>query len=152
MTRDQIEEIVHSCPKQRFGLAVNDLGQQVIRANQGHSIAQVSADALLQPLTDPDQFPTVVHGTNEGAWKLISKQGLSRMGRNHVHFATGLPGEDGVISGMRARSTVLIYLNVPACLRDGIPLFISENSVVLCPGAGDTGTIPPQYFSKVVHR
>lgn len=24
------------------------------------------------------------------------------MGRNHVHFAIGYPGEEGVISGMRA--------------------------------------------------
>lgn len=26
-------------------------------------------------------------------------QGLNKMGRNHIHFAAGEPGENGVISG-----------------------------------------------------
>lgn len=29
----------------------------------------------------------------------IWQEGLKRMNRNHVHFATGLPEQDGVISG-----------------------------------------------------
>lgn len=32
----------------------------------------------------------------------ITKQGLSKMTRNHVHFAVGTPGESHVISGMRS--------------------------------------------------
>jgi RNA:NAD 2'-phosphotransferase (TPT1/KptA family) len=41
-----------------------------------------------------------VHGTTEKAWDIIQKEGLKPMTRNHIHFATGLPKEDGVISGL----------------------------------------------------
>jgi RNA:NAD 2'-phosphotransferase (TPT1/KptA family) len=40
-----------------------------------------------------------VHGTYDGFMSSIWQEGLKRMTRNHVHFATGLPKEDGVISG-----------------------------------------------------
>mgnify|MGYP002775710973 FL=1 len=40
-----------------------------------------------------------IHGTSMNNLDSILRSGLKRMGRNHVHFATGLPTEDGVISG-----------------------------------------------------
>ena len=39
------------------------------------------------------------------------KEGLCRMARNHIHFAAAMPGEDGVISGMRGSCQVSIYVN-----------------------------------------
>lgn len=41
-----------------------------------------------------------INGTSMNNLNSILRSGLKRMGRNHVHFATGLPTEDGVISGM----------------------------------------------------
>lgn len=67
----------------------------LIRANQGHSL-KVEDDGLITPLTiDAADLPDmVVHGTRTQAWPLIvASGGLKPMGRNHVHFATGLPRE-----------------------------------------------------------
>ena len=36
-----------------------------------------------------------IHGTSMNNDSILCS-GLKRMGRNHVHFATGLPTEDGV--------------------------------------------------------
>jgi len=91
-----------------------------------------------------------VHGTYFAAWKTIKTDGLSRMTRNHIHFAIGEIGADGVISGMRSSAQVLIYLDVQKALDDGVPLFVSSNSVVLSPGVGDRGVIGPEYFLAVV--
>ncbi|OCK79794.1 phosphotransferase KptA/Tpt1 [Lepidopterella palustris CBS 459.81] len=63
----------------------------LIRANQGHSI-NIGSDGLLTPITKDNMPEIVVHGTTTFAWPLIMKTGgLRRMGRNHVHFAQGLP-------------------------------------------------------------
>ncbi|CAN0056248.1 unnamed protein product, partial [Sphacelaria rigidula] len=53
------------------------------------------------------------------------------MNRTHIHFATGLPGDNGVISGMRAGCKVLIYVDVAAAMADGIRFFRSTNNVIL---------------------
>lgn len=47
-------------------------------------------------------FLVCVHGTLMQNLRLILKTGLKKMGRNHVHFASGLPRENGVISGKYA--------------------------------------------------
>jgi len=72
------------------------------------------------------------------------------MGRNHIHFAIGEIGAEGVISGMRSSAQVLVYLDVAKAILDNVPLFLSSNSVVLSPGIGSTGAIPPKYFLSVV--
>ena len=38
------------------------------------------------------------------------------MARNHIHFATGLPGDDFVISGMRGSSQVIIEVDLKRAL------------------------------------
>ena len=88
------------------------------------------------------------------AWELISKdpQGLSRMARNHIHFATGLLGEEGVISGMRYSCNVLVYIDLEKALANGIKFFKSENGVVLTEGLNNEGYLPKEYFSKVVTK
>jgi len=109
-------------------------------------------DLELTPLTSLDQLPNgiALHGTYFEAWKLIRASGLNKMSRNHIHFAIGEIGAEGVISGMRSSAQVLIYLDVAKAIADRVPLFLSSNSVILSPGIGSTGAIPTKYFSAVV--
>jgi 2'-phosphotransferase len=141
----------------------------LIRANQGHSI-QVDVEGLLTPITvEAGNVPeTVVHGTNESAWRLIMKSGgLRRMGRNHIHFASGLPAgfkslaidtasteekeAAPVISGMRNNSTVLVYIDINAALQAGIKFYISENGVILTEG-NEKGLLSYEFFKLVESR
>ncbi|KAF2657040.1 hypothetical protein K491DRAFT_691407 [Lophiostoma macrostomum CBS 122681] len=151
----------------------------LIRANQGHSI-KVDTEGLLTPITkEAGNVPdAVIHGTDDPAWRLILKSGgLRRMGRNHMHFAAGLPAgfkafvtpsavesantesaqkekekeAPPVISGMRKSSTVLIYVDIDAALESGIKFWLSENGVVLSEG-NDEGFLPYEFFKRVEHR
>ncbi|KAI4920201.1 hypothetical protein J4E90_002342 [Alternaria incomplexa] len=139
----------------------------LIRANQGHSI-KVDTEGLLTPITqEAGNVPeTVVHGTNEKAWNLILKGGgMRRMGRNHMHFASGLPAgfkalDDStmeekeaapVISGMRTNSTILIYIDINAALAAGIKFFLSENGVILTEG-DEQGLLSYEFFKRVESR
>ena len=96
----------------------NDQGVLQIRANQGHTIKEV--DPELRKLQEPFDIETVVHGTYEKNWEFIQKKGLSRMKRNHIHFAKGLPDQQGVISGMRQDCNMLIYVHMPTAIEGNI--------------------------------
>lgn len=85
-------------------------GEYLIRASQGHTLKTVATKELLKLVEEPFSTP-VIHGTNAEAWKSIKTQGLSRMGRNHIHFAVGLPSDRSVTSGIRKSSTVFIYID-----------------------------------------
>jgi len=152
-----IERIVQEDEKMRYHLLSDadafteggeaGTGESIwwIRANQGHSLESVNLD--MTEVIDPGQIPMAVHGTTHGPWKKIQKEGLSRMKRNHIHLAQGLAG-DGVISGMRTSSQILIYLDLAKALKDGLKFFVSTNGVVLSPG-NEAGFIPPTYFKRV---
>eukprot|EP00937_MAST-01D_sp_MAST-1D-sp2_P007489 g7489.t1 len=151
-----VERIVTECPKQRFALSRTGAGAGGgalrIRANQGHTLRRVHDEALLTRVRGAAEAPVCVHGTYERAWRGptgIATAGLSRMARNHVHFATGLPGEDGVRSGMRGDVQLLIYVDVGAAMAAGLEFLRSQNGVLLC--AGDArGIISPRFFHKVM--
>lgn len=163
-TLEAMEEVVATNDKKRFAMSmrpraefqdlsvdVNDDQQQIlcIRANQGHSIKSIDPQLVLARLSTEEllNFSCIVHGTYENAWKVISVEGLSKMNRTHIHFATGLPKDHGVISGMRRSASVFIYVDPERCISDGIKFFISENGVVLTDGID--GVIPPKYFLRV---
>ncbi|KAH7822468.1 putative phosphotransferase KptA [Monocercomonoides exilis] len=144
-----IKYVVDTNDKQRFKMEYNsELDSICIRANQGHSISSVEVE--LKKVTSPEEIPVVVHGTYAPAWEKIRTEGLKTMTRQYVHFASGLPGESGVISGMRGSANVLIYIDVEKAIKAGIEFFISENGVILSKGI--EGTIPPCYFLKVTNR
>ncbi len=149
VTLADVQRVVKNNEKQRFKLIQDNGGVWKIRANQGHSIA---VDVAMKPIRSAEDAPVVVHGTSRAAYRLIATTGgLKPMGRQHIHFALGLPGATGVISGMRASCEVFIYIDLEQALADGIPFFRSENGVILSPG-DKTGCIAPSYFSRVVTR
>jgi 2'-phosphotransferase len=47
---------------------------------------------------------------------MLNQKGLSRMNRQHIHFAVDLPGSDQVISGMRSNCTIAIFIDVNKAL------------------------------------
>ena len=144
-----IIRIVQNNNKQRFHLQTDRHGDLMIRANQGHTIE--CEDLQLIPITNANLYPCVVHGTTYQAWRNIRRTGLKTMGRTHIHFASGEPGEKGVISGMRNNSTVLIYINLEKALRFGIRFFVSQNNVILSKG-DENNTIDPYFFKAVIDR
>ncbi|AEO69369.1 5ec828e4-7082-463c-9259-921269fb9be5 [Thermothielavioides terrestris] len=174
----EILDAVHNSDKQRFAIKPNpatnpaldesstDPRHWLIRANQGHSI-KLDSEHLLKPLALPAADgsdlpegtlpipPTVIHGTYFAFWPaIVASGGLRPMGRNHVHFSTGLPEDTaaGVISGMRRDAELLVYVDVAASMREaGIKWWMSDNGVVLTEGDAD-GLVPLRFFKEVVGR
>ena len=208
VTLPELKEIVTTNAKQRFHLALaesrsgkKDSGDgdkasaidalsaistmpedYLIRANQGHSLTSVSASDLLEPITlEAGNLPQqAIHGTTRAAWPLIvASGGLKTMGRNHIHFAAGLPagfasssavasangiadadtGElskteadtSAVISGLRNTSSILIYLDVAKTLGAGVKLWRSANGVILSEGNVE-GIVSVDLFARVEER
>lgn len=173
VTFEEVQEIVRDNDKQRFTMtpASEDVDQTssdpkdyLIRANQGHSL-KVESEGLLKPITVEHAPESAVHGTSHSAWLLIAASGgLKPMGRNHVHFASGLPAgfksiaEDGkaddetpVISGMRKSSTILMFLDLKKAMEAGVDFWLSDNGVILSGGNAE-GLIPLEYFKRVEDR
>lgn len=71
------------------------------------------------------------------------------MTRLHIHFATGLPKDESVISGIRSNAQIYVYINLKKALADNISFFKSLNNVILSPG-NSSGIIEPKYFLKIV--
>ncbi|XP_037718528.1 tRNA 2'-phosphotransferase 1 [Drosophila subpulchrella] len=150
-TLEKLQEIASADSKHRYTLRWNpEFRDHEIRANQGHSLAVVESEAGgLERINHMEQIPLAVHGTYYRHWEAIRTQGLGKMKRNHVHFASS-EKTNCVLSGFRSDCQILIYLNVEKVLADGIPIYRSSNNVLLCPGSN--GFIPKSYFLKVVDK
>lgn len=148
---DQINEIVQTDDKQRYSLMTNNHGETFIKANQGHSIGMVTDSGLKElSMLDVKLYPDVVHGTMMQYLKSILNQGLSKMKRNHIHFAIGLPNEQQVISGARLSSNIFIFIDMKKAMEDGIKFYLSENKVILT--SGMDGVLLPKYFVKIISK
>lgn len=141
-----------------------------IRANQGHSL-KIESEGLLTPITADNAPTTCVHGTTHAAWvSIVASGGLKPMGRNHVHFASGLPAGFStlseaqtqtesesthvaapVISGMRGSSTVLVFVDLAKAMGAGLKFWKSDNGVILTEGDGE-GIVPLRVFTRVEDR
>jgi 2'-phosphotransferase len=144
VTLEQLKEVVSTNNKQRYSF---DSTGDYIRANQGHShqVAQfIEDDEIAEIITEP--LPVCVHGTYRKVADIILSEGLKVMGRDYIHLASGLAGT--VVSGMRASSEVLIYIDMAQAMADGIVFRRSLNGVIET--RGDNGVLAPKYFNKVV--
>lgn len=140
--------VAESDEKNRFHVCSRG-GQLWIRANQGHTIRTVEDSKLLCLIGDPCAVPCCVHGTYFLAWEeILSCGGLSRMARNHIHFAPRPPGE-GVVSGLRSDAEVAVFICIASAMAAGIDFFRSANDVILTRGDA-RGMVPVQHFQKAV--
>ncbi|CUS11143.1 unnamed protein product [Tuber aestivum] len=163
LTFEKLRQVVSENDKQRFSLTpatpsgtataeaaaiAGDPHTYLIRATQGHSITLADTSTLLTPL--PPNITSAVHGTFYSAYEAILACGyLSRMGRTHIHLATG---EVGVKSGMRADAQVLFYVDVERARREGgAEFWISENGVVLTAG-DELGRLGLGFVERVVSK
>ncbi|KAI9279104.1 phosphotransferase KptA/Tpt1, partial [Sporodiniella umbellata] len=140
VTYPEIEYVVKNNDKRRYELVERE-NFFYIRATQGHSLKTVKADELLVRLESVST--PIVHGTTMKAWSLIRTKGLSKMGRNHIHFACDRTAE----SGIRKTSKVFIYIDFEKATKDGVVFYKSSNNVILSDGID--GVILPTYFLKV---
>ena len=129
VTLDDIRRIVGNNDKKRFSIVEKE-GEIMICANQGHSIKTVNDSNLIQ--LSKDTIPEeIYHGTYKNKLPAIfNSGGLSKMNRNHIHFASSISD----VSGIRNSSNVLIYLNIEKCLQSGIVFYRSSNNVILTSG------------------
>ncbi|KAL2523586.1 RNA 2'-phosphotransferase [Abeliophyllum distichum] len=126
-TVDDVREAVRKDNKQRFSL-LEENGELLICANQGHTIVTVETESLLKPILSPEKVPVCVHGTHKKNLESILEHGLKCMKRLHVHFSCGLPTDGDVIS-------------------EGMKLYMSDNKVILTEGFD--GVVPVKFFQKI---
>lgn len=158
--------MVNENGKQRFSMVYQRVGDQEgwwIRANQGHSLPVPELE--LRTISSVEEAPSmVIHGTDLSFWPSIRRDGLKAMGRNHIHMASGMPGHEGVISGMRSRCSLFIHLDISRVLqgkgliqiRGRFTLFVSQSfsplthflilplqTVFLCMSQPTVSSFPP---------
>lgn len=129
-----LEQIVNEDEKGRYSFNPTKL---TIRANQGHS---VPVDLGLAKKIPP---VTLYHGTSESSIAAITKSGISKMKRHHVHL-TDDPNTASSV-GLRHGSEVLIEIDTREMVKAGIPFFQSDNGVWL------TDYVDPMYFKEITH-
>lgn len=119
-----------------------------IRAFQGHSIPCINPKLLYKRVLSSSEIPVCVHGTFWSNWNLVMTEGLRRMSRLHIHFARGLPGDDYIVSGIRSKAEVAIFVDVELAMSHNIVFWLSGNNVILTEGIN--GLLPKIYFSRAV--
>lgn len=116
-----IEEVVLTCPKQRYALTPN---LSMIRANQGHSLKEVK-------ITFKEQIPNDIlfHGTATRFLDSIYKNGILPQSRNFVHLSDN--EETAIAVGKRHGNPIVLRIDAAAMVKDGYVFHISENGVWL---------------------
>ena len=130
LSREELDEVVTTSDKQRF--AFDDTGE-LIRANQGHSVA---VDLGLEPVAPP---PALYHGTGAGTVDVILREGLHPMGRHHVHLSPDTETARRV--GARHGKPVVLTVDAAGMHTAGHVFHVTANNVWLTP------TVPPPFLT-----
>lgn len=130
VTRPELEQVVAGNDKQRFEL---DPTADRIRARQGHS---VEVDLGLSPATPP---PVLFHGTPQRNVEAISREGLVRGTRHHVHLSPDRATAERV--GARRGRSVVLEVDAAAMADAGHTFYVTGNGVWL------TDAVPPRYVT-----
>ena len=146
MTQARLLAEVAACPKRRFELSPDG---EYVRATRGHSIRSVDDMRLLHELVDTSTVGEATYGVSEKQWEVIKSAGLSCGSKNHIHIATPA-SKNGYVMGAGRESHVVIYIDVPRAIRDGIKFFLASNGVLLTRGVAGEGVLPAAYFLKAV--
>ena len=128
---DELVECIETNDKQRFAF---DVSGELIRANQGHSVA---VDLQLEASEPPE---TLHHGTVERFLASILERGLLRGKRHHVHLSGDVETARKV--GSRRGKPIILDVAAGRMSRDGFVFFLSTNGVWL------TDSAPPEYLSR----
>ena len=107
----------------------------MIRANQGHS---VTVDLELEPVQPP---AVLYHGTGYSAAETITREGLRRMGRHHVHLSSDR--ETARVVGARHGRPVVFAVDAAAMRAAGHLFYRSDNGVWL------VDHVPPGYLRQL---
>jgi len=128
-TREELEEVVLKCEKQRF--AIDDANEK-IRANQGHS---TEVELEFEP-TDP--LGELYHGTARRFLEGILNEGLKKMARHHVHLSS--ESSTALKVGQRHGNPVILRVDSLKMKSEGHIFFRSANGVWL------VDSVPPEYL------
>jgi len=141
--------IVENNDKKRLSLILQN-DEYYIKANQGHSLKVgnlINDNYSLQLVNEPYDF--CAHGTEEKYIELISKNGLNRCLRKHIHLVSEI-NKEKQISGFKKKSNYIIVINMDKCMKDGMIFYKSENNVILTEGFD--GVIDPKYFLDIIQN
>jgi putative RNA 2'-phosphotransferase len=130
LSLEELRAVVEGNDKRRFSFSED--GSR-IRANQGHSVPVELGYSASEP-------PEVLyHGTVERFLTSITREGLTRRGRHHVHLSADV--ETAAKVGGRRGRPVVLKVESGRMHRDGREFFLSANGVWL------TERVPPEYLS-----
>lgn len=119
-SRAELQQVVANNDKQRFSFSEDG---QLIRANQGHSVA---VELGYEPTVPPD---TLFHGTAERFLASIQAQGLIKGQRHHVHLSADREIARSV--GQRYGKPVVLQVHAAQMQHDGFVFYLSTNGVWL---------------------
>lgn len=132
-SKKELEEIVAQDQKGRYEISKDG---RKIRALQGHSIPGIEPD--LEECIPPE---ILYHGTSSRFLQSIWKEGLKKMGRNHVHLSGDIETASKV--GLRhGGSLVILVIDTLEMVKDGFKFYRSKNKVWLI------SEVPSKYFKE----
>ncbi len=129
---EELLEVVETNDKKRFSF---DVTGDLIRANQGHSVA---VDLQLEEKVPPD---VLYHGTVERFLPSILTEGLNKGKRHHVHLSRDVETARKV--GARRGQPVLLQVASGKMHAQGHQFFLSVNGVWL------TDSVPAAFLKRM---